>query len=320
MLRILALILALFATPALAQFPAPSQTTNTFVWSDKTAVVPDTSGTSTTSHASLFNHLLVGEASLANPLFSSSPKSWIDNLIPNFVTGSQIGVTSTMGLGAIGAASRTSDERSALGGASGGSAGGYFFGVNDDTGAGGPIALGSNSVGVHQTGSSGITLGAQLDINSVVASACVPTPAASLCSGATTIGLLMTSGAFGSPHSPNLATQDATAAVVIQQGCSGCPKFETGIVFNATSLTAGAGPSILGVASTPAILFPQNDYIIWYNGASPSAAIFTDGAGALNLVIASNVLKMNGNSGASCAAGTVNAATFVSINGIVTHC
>lgn len=307
----IALPFLVLSIPALAQFPGPSQEPSSGSYNDISAIVG--SQTNLVSHASRFNHLLVGEASTKNSSFGGSPMSWLDTLIPNATTGSQIGVTATIGGGAIGAGSRTSDTITSGLGTSGGSAGAYLFGVNDDTGGGGPIALGSNSVGIHRSGSTGVTLGAQQDINSVV-STCSPTPDATLCAGTgTTIASLLTSGAFSS-----LATQDATSALTIGTGFTGGPKFKSGIVIDTNALRTAQGPNILGSNSTPALSMTTANYIVWYNGASASSAVWGGSSGNLNFF--GNNLVVNGTAAVSCGAGSVNTATMIVTNGLVTHC
>lgn len=305
------LILLLLSTPAAAQFPSPSQSPTTGLWNDQSAVVG--SDENLTSHASRFNHLLVGEASTKTASFApSTPISWMDTLISNVMVGGQISVTSTVGASGINAAARTSDLRTAFGGASGGSAGAYLFGVNDDAGFSGSIALGSNNVGIHQSGL-GITLGTQNDINSILAT-CVPTPQSTLCAGqASTIGNLITAGAFSS-----LATQDVTEALLIGEGFSGGPKFNAGIVIDGNAIRSAVGPTILGSSSTIGIALPVVNYIIWYSGGSPSSAVWGGGGGSLNFFV-SNTLTVNGNAGVSCPAG-INVGSFRSVNGLVTAC
>lgn len=310
MLRLLFLLL-FASTPALAQFPNPPPGPFSGMYNDQSAVVANQSNL--VSHASRFNHLMVGEASTKNSSFGSPPLSWMDTLIPNFITGSQIGVTATLGGGAIGAASRSSDTRASGLAASGGSAGGYLVGVNDDTNpSGGPIALGSNSVGIARPSTTNITLGAQQDINSVV-STCAPTPDSPFCSGqASNIAALLTSGAF-----PSLATQDVTSALTTGAGYGGGPKFKAGIVIGSSSIRAAAGPSILGSNSTVAMAMPFTNYIIWYNGSSASSAVWGGAAGSLNF-FTTNTLTVNGVAGVTCSG--VNPTTMVVTNGLVTHC
>lgn len=90
--------------------------------------------------------------------------------------------------------------------------------------------------------------------------------------------------------------------------------FNAGLVFINGSLATGAGGGINAVS------MPLSYSIVWYSAANtPQGSITVDGTNNLSFGTG-GTLKINGTSGVSCAAGTLNAATFTALDGIVTHC
>jgi len=297
---------------------------NTGVWNDQSAVIGSSSNF--LANVSRFNNIFFGEQSTKTAGYQTSPTgniSWMDMLLPNVMVGAQVASTATLGTSAVTGAARTSDERAAYGGPSGGSAGAYFFGVGDDSpGTDGPIALGANLVGIHRAGS-GITLGTQIDINSVVANGCQPSSDGAFCAtGASTAGALITSGAFNNPQAgwPNLATQDIGAGIVLSADANSAkPKFKAGIIIDFSAIRADLGPTISGAPSTVAINLPIPGHILWGGTtASVYSAIGTDSGGNL-VVFARNSIVINGTNAVSCSSG-INNSTARVVKGIVTAC
>src|SRR5712691_8631098 len=119
-----------------------------------------------TGATTLMNRLFVGEATLSS--FDVGPvttKDWVETLLANTTSVSMLASVDTVGqLGILGA-SRSSDFRTVFGSATGGAQGVTGIGYNNDT-TGSPIALGMNGIGIRpNTGVTGITLGAQSDMN-----------------------------------------------------------------------------------------------------------------------------------------------------------
>lgn len=199
---------------------------------------------------------------------------------------SQLGVMSSMGLNAITGLSRASDWVTFNGSASQGSEGVIGFGFNDDTTtAGGSIAVGGNFIGVAVASSKGITLGTQNDINSARTSVTID-PYSGFPAG-TAIATLATSGAYSSA-----ATQNASAAYVVNIGYGGGPVFNTGLVFMSGSL---ATPAAFGGSLSAAIALPANYAVVWYtSGGTIGGSIYVDGSGVLNLNSSAGLLKFNG--------------------------
>jgi hypothetical protein len=107
------------------------------------------------------------------------------------------------------------------------------------------------------------------------------------------------------------------------QGSSGGPnKFVTGINFMNNTVAPNRGPTMPGTGAnaTVAIALPEAYDIVWYHDVNTiTGAVFTGSSGNLNFST-NGTLVVNGTTGVSCGAGTVNAATMVVTNGLVTHC
>lgn len=195
---------------------------------------------------------------------------------------SQFAVTSAMGLNAATALSRASDWVTFSGTPSDGSQAFTGFGFNDDTTTvRGSITVGGNLIGIHLAGANGITIGTQNDINT--ARNVVIDPFTGFLSG-TTISTLATSGAYSSA-----ATQNPSAAYVINGGFGGGPVFNAGIVIMGGSLASIAG------AKPVAIALPNSNAIVWYNSAGvKGGSLFVDGAGNFNITSSGGQLVFNG--------------------------
>jgi hypothetical protein len=259
------------------------------------------------------NRLMVGTNSTAGSGTPPSPADWLESLVNCTTQCGQISSLSVLGTMGLTGGARTSDSDVVFGGVSGGSAGAYLFGVNDDTAQQSGIALGSNSVGMAKAANKGITLGAQQDVDSAVALGCIPNPATTECpAGASSIGNLITAGAFGS-----IATQNVGTGLVIGPGATA--KWEKGIIVVYNGLDAAQGQGGAGVAME---LYPGHT-LRWYDGTTVWAEMGAVSAGGVFNMFTqggSAQWKMNGVTTVSCASGTVNGATVVVTNGIITHC
>lgn len=334
MLRILSLLLALIATPALAQLPGSSQPTNNGLWNDRSAIIANQ--TNFFTHASRFNRLMIGEQSLQSMACHGSPNSWIQTLFGGTCESGQLAVTSTLGTFGITAAARTSDFRTWKGAASQGTSAISAFGVNDDTGAGFPIVDTLNLEAVVMPGVSGATLTGQFNVDNVCC-----TYIADPYSGFAVANLLLTPG--GTPPSGFSVDLDVDAALIIgnASGAGGNPHFQAGIVIQNDSIKTGVGPTVNGAGSTVGMSMQSNYAIVWFTSANTSSgAIYSGTAGKLNLWAPSDInlnagngsanisinaggaggILINGTTAVSCNSGTVNAGTLVVKNGIVTHC
>src|SRR6516162_4144910 len=160
-----------------------------------------------------FNRILCGEAALASSDAPVSVPDWMETLFPGLVQNSQFICIDTIGSLSVVGAARTSDYRTAFGGVSQGSQGVTGIGVNDDTGAGAPIACGSCPFGIRNTGVGGVTLGSQMDVNNG-GSLVDLEPSGGIVGGSTIAGLF-TGGAYST-----FATQKASADIVLEQGSS----------------------------------------------------------------------------------------------------
>jgi hypothetical protein len=256
------------------------------------------------------NRLLIGPAAQNGTGSPSLPNSWMNSIVGGGSDLANIVVDASLFDG-IQAGGRTSVTcASGIGCPSGGSAGAYLFGYNDDNTAGN-IALGSNSVGFAKSGTAGIVLGAQQDIDCAT-TAYVSTPASpDNPSGGTCIAALLTAGAF------TFATTNASAALVISSGAT--KVFGKGIVVGFNALDTAQGQGGKGVAME---VYPGHT-LRWYDGTTVYAEMGSVSAGGVfNMFTqgASAQWKINGATTVSCASGTVNGATVVVVNGIITHC
>lgn len=106
------------------------------------------------------NRVMVGEAALSGENTPQTPADWLETIIPNTTSSSQIVAVSTIGELGLTGATRTSDFRTWAASASGGAQGINGFGFNDDTGSGNPIAVGATGSGFRYASVTGETLGA----------------------------------------------------------------------------------------------------------------------------------------------------------------
>lgn len=201
------------------------------------------------------NRIFCGEATGssgdAGPVTS---KDWLENLIPNTTGVAQLACIDAAGqLGLLGA-SRASDFRTIFGSSSGGVEGNTGIAYNDDT-SGGAIAVGTVGIGVAKVGAVGITLGAQQDINSALASVLDITPFTGVTSG-TTVGNLITSGAYA-----GIGTANISAGLVFNLGRGGGPVFRKAIVCESNVLDATVGAGGDGVCAEMA----RNQSVRWMN-------------------------------------------------------
>lgn len=189
-----------------------------------------------TGVAAKFNRIQIGAESLASLDVlggnTQTVSSWVGTWLPAAMPFASLAVTSQIGVNAIVAAARTSDYRAWTGGASGG-AGSYFFALNDDTGAGNPIACGLCGVAMRAASVTGITLN-QLDISNFGA-VVDSTPNGGVVGG-TTYGLGITAGAYYN------TLNNATAAIYIGNGQNA--KFRKGIIFFAGASVGGLDTSV----------------------------------------------------------------------------
>ena len=103
-----------------------------------------------------------------------------------------------------------------------------------------------------------------------------------------------------------------TASQIVNNGAP----YIIGISFQSNSI---APQTIFGGPVSPAIVMATGYGILWYSAAgTPQGGIEINGSNTLT--IAAPTITINGTAAANCASGTVNAATVVVINGIVTHC
>jgi hypothetical protein len=277
---------------------------------DQTAVAGSVATYWTSSGAAIvhrMNRLLVGPAASNGTGCPSVPNSWMNSIVGGTCDIASIVVDGSLG-NAITAGGKTSITCAAgIGCPSGGSAGAYLFGYNDDN-TSGNIALGSNSVGFAKSGTAGIVLGAQQDINCAT-TAYVSTPASPYNpSGGTCIALLLTAGAF------SFTTTSSSAALVINEGTAHV--FEKGIVVTSNALDTAQGSGGDGVAID---MYPGQT-MRWYNGTTVLAELGTSNAGTFGLLTNSSQWSINGVATVSCPAGTVSGATVTFTNGIATHC
>jgi hypothetical protein len=189
------------------------------------------------------NRLMVGEAALGSSDIPMSTPDWLETLITNTTSVSQLVSISITGQSGITGAARTSDFRTAFptSGASQGSEGVNGFAENDDDGSGNPIATGSFFLGARIAGNTGITLGSQV---SVMTEGTVTdiTPEGGVLAGQT-IADLVTS--FNTPSGPFTANESAGIVVgagAVSGGDTG-PVLRKGYVTLADALdpTVGAG-------------------------------------------------------------------------------
>jgi hypothetical protein len=253
----------------------------------------------------LFNRVFVGEVASFGTQNPMSPKDWVETIFGGSVSFSQVASVSTIGgAGALGAA-RTSDFRTAFGSASQATIGIEGLVKNDDTTNGTPIAVAVDGLAVANS-NIGITLGSQLDVNSVNTPVTL-TPYGGVPQGVT-IALLLTTG-FDAP----IATQTISAAWVTALGRGGGPKFGYGGICEDGSLLTSVGSAGDGVCLSMA----ENEEVMWQNSGATRVHEIWGNATGINFNTP-GVLVINGTSGVTCSGSPT--ASFATIKGIVTHC
>jgi hypothetical protein len=258
-----------------------------------------------------FNRIFCGEATASSSdIGPVTTKDWLETLIPNTTGAAEFVCVDTVGqLGVVGA-SRSGDFRTAFGSATGGAQGVTGIGYNNDVGAGGPIAVGMNAIGVMAPGVSGITAGYQADLNNA-ATATDIVPFTALAGGNTIAGLF-TSGAY-----TGVGTTNVSAAWVVNLGRIGGPLFRKGGVCMNGALDATVGAGGDGVCLEMA----RNQSIRWLNSTPTTDAEMWGAASGLvinsqvNFGVAGSTLgkfTVNGNTSGTitmqpqAAAGTYN--------------
>jgi hypothetical protein len=94
-------------------------------------------------------------------------------------------------------------------------------------------------------------------------------------------------------------------------------QFIVGLNFLSNSI---ATQTLFGGIASVAISLPENYGLVWYSAAAtPVAGVDADSGGSLKFV-STGTIVINGIVSVSCTSGTVNAATVVVTDGIVTHC
>ena len=138
---------------------------------------------------SRFNRVFMGEAAKSSADNPQTTQSWLETLIVNTVSVSQLAVTCTVGTSAITGAARASDYRSWAGASSQGVQGINGYALNDDL-LGAAIAVGTTSTALKNNLVTGITVGTQTSISNA-GSVVDITPYGGVISGST-ISLLLT--------------------------------------------------------------------------------------------------------------------------------
>lgn len=217
-----------------------------------------------------FNRVMIGEAALGSSDEPMTTPDWLETLTSGATT-SVSALVSVSALGQLGitGASRTSDYRSWTTGASGGSQGGTFYGYNDDTGAGTPIACGVCGTGIRAASVNGITVN-QFDINNA-GSVVTPTPFGGVTSGST-FAALLTAGAL-----PSLGTANPSAALAM--GAGSTAKFRKGIIAFDGALDTSVGAGGDGVAFEMA----RNMSVRWLNSGGTTDGEMWANANGINI-------------------------------------
>lgn len=270
-----------------------------------------------------FNRIQIGvEALQTTDLIAGNQQtiqSWVQTYAPSLMSTSSIAVTSQIGTSAIGAAARSSDFRRWAGSASGGAAGIYGVGLNDDTTPSTtPIAGGVFGVSARLAGVNGITLN-QMDVSNY-GSVVDATPASGVTSGST-YAMGLTPGAYA-------AVNNSTAAMYVGGGLS-TNAFRKGLIFFNGSLDTTVGDTGGGVAmemgDSQAIRWMNSsgakEAEIWGNSSgiamTPPLGLASGGTGDVALTQFA-VLLGNGTNGISGtlpgAAGTILASGGTSAN------
>lgn len=245
-------------------------------------------GNTGTAKVGKLNRLMIGEAAkTSSDVISASPfqstPSWASVFTAPTVPLSQLAVGSTIGATAITGYARVSDYLTWSGFYSQGTQGVIGAALEDVT-SGGTIAVGVLPLGFKKANTPGITLAAQLDVNSE-ADCLAAAPYTSVV-GSGSAGVMgqcwavgLTSGAYA------FATGKATGAMYIAAGHIGGPSFKVGIMSSAdafdTSLGSGGGGLFADLYRGQAIR--------WRNsGGTVDTEIFGDASG-LRIMGALNV-------------------------------
>lgn len=236
-------------------------------------------GNPATGNIAKFNRLQVGVEALQGSNAPQTPQSWVPGLFGSSMFAASVAVTSQIGGNGIETASRTSDFRTWAGGASGGAAGIYGYGYNDDTTPSTtPIACGVCGVGARAANVNGITVN-QMDVGNyggVVDSY----PGDGGPTSGSTYAMLLTAGAYSNSLSP------ATAALAIGKGQNAL--FRKGIQIFSPALDTSIGAGGGGIAME----LPPQASIRWVTSkTSPTAEVWGSPTG----LMVSGALTANGN-------------------------
>lgn len=241
-----------------------------YAWVDTTSVAGDPNkyytdllGVPTgASPVAKFNRIQCGSTTATSGGYPSVPTLWTSDLWSNWDLGGQISCISALGNGAINAASRTSDHRTASGQASPGSTGVNAMAYNDDTVVGVPIANAGLFLGVRGNGVLGTTLGMQVDTTNW-GSVVDVTPYADAGATGRTVGILMSPGAV--EKAPNVrANPSAGLSFNPHNGI----EFRKGMVVNSLALDTTLGTAGNGIFIEMA---PEQEFA-WRNNAGALVA------------------------------------------------
>jgi len=194
-----------------------------------------------TAQVTKLNRLMVGVASLSSTDRPLSTSNWMDDLTVGGTYDAQFCAISALGnLGVVGA-SRCSDFRTWVGSDTGGAQGVSGFALQDDAGAGTPIACGVFGMAYKASGVAGVTEAAEFTLasNGTVVDM---TPQGGVVGGAA-IGVNITCGDTGSGTD---YTQAGSTALNV--GISYVAKWRNGINIEANSLDTALGSGGGGVA------------------------------------------------------------------------
>jgi hypothetical protein len=218
-----------------------------------------------------FNRIQVGAEALTGSQVPQTAQSWVADWVADAMPFASIAVTSQIGGNAIVSAARTSDFRSWSGTQSGGAAGIYGFGLNDDTVSATPIACGVCGIAMRAAGVTGLTLN-QFDISNF-GSVVDATPASGVVGG-TTWGIGITAGAY---HN---TLNNSTGALYIGNGQNA--KFRKGIiVFSGTN--GGLDTSVGAGGAGVAMEMGSGQTLRWLNSSNTTVAEVWGSAGGLNI-------------------------------------
>ena len=228
---------------------------------------------------SRINRLLVGGAALGSADNAQITKDYLNTATGGIGLGSndaQLASFSVLGSPGVTAANRTSDFHTWSSGHSGGAGAFQGWGINDDTSGGNPIALGALLIGLCLGVTNGITVGAQLDVNSNTASP-LNTSFTGL-GGGSGVALILTPGAYSA-----LATQNAANALFV--GGGGTTRFRKGIMFGSAALEIAQGAGGAGIA----VEMARGQSLRWANSTPGVDLEIWGAATGLNLSVATNI-------------------------------